>query len=435
MDYLSNKKIAVNSIFIAIIQGISVLITFLLVPLFLEFLEEFEYGLWLTIFSTITWINVLDLGIGNGLRNKLTESFAQSNLLQIKKYLGSALAFFSILLIITYSIFLISSYFFDYRNIFNALNYEHSYFFSIVNVIFISILLDFFFKILDSVTYALHRSYIPKLRALLKNIFLLITLFWFLELGINDNKLLNISLIYLFISLGVNLFFSILVFWNRTNILPSMKHISFNDFKSLGSIGLKFFVIQFSALIIFSTDNFIIINLMGSQEVTQYNIVFKLFSFIIIAQNFLTVPLWSAYTAKYKNKDYTWIKKAFSKSIYYSISLGLAAILTLFSAKYILRVWLNDDSYFEWPLAIAFVFYTFTRLWNSNFSTLFNGIGKLNIQIVTAILGAIINIPLSIFLAKNLSLGLSGVIIASTVSLLFFSVSAPFKIKTYLNGK
>lgn len=432
MNVLSNRRIKKNSLLLAIIQFVSVFTTFLLVPLFLKFLKESEYGIWLTIFSTITWINVLDLGVSNGLRNKLTESFTHGDNLQIKRYIGSALAFFSIILFFAYGLFYTLSSIVDYRVLFNALNYDNTYFFKFLNIIFISIILDFMFKILDSVAYAMHNSFIPKLRVLLKNLFLLIGLYWFLELEINDNRLLNLSIIYFIISLGVNIFFSIVIFAKKENIIPSFKVISFADFKPLGTIGIKFFIIQLSALVIFSTDNFIIINFIGSEEVTQYNIVFKLFSFVILAQSFLTVPLWSAYTAKYNNKDYKWIKKAFNKSIYYSILLGVFAILLLFSGKFILRIWLNNDSYFELPLAFAFLCYTFARLWNGNFATLLNGIGVLNFQMITAIIGAIINIPLSIFFAKNLGLGISGVIMASTVSLLIFSVFAPFEFKKYI---
>ena len=62
--------------------------------MFLKYLDSSEYGIWLAIFSTVTWINFFDLGVGNGLRNRLTMCFAKNNIIQAKKFIGSALAFF-----------------------------------------------------------------------------------------------------------------------------------------------------------------------------------------------------------------------------------------------------------------------------------------------------------------------------------------------------
>ena len=66
---------------------------------------------------------------------------------------------------------------------------------------------------------------------------------------------------------------------------------------------------------------------------------------------------------------------------------------------------------------------------------MFNGISKLNLQITCSLIGAIINIPLSIIFIKTFNLGSAGVILASTISILIFGLVAPFKLKTYLNEK
>jgi O-antigen/teichoic acid export membrane protein len=433
MIHFTIKKLLTNSGLIAFIQFFNILISFLLIPLFIKFFDESEYGIWLTVFSTLTWINVFDLGIGNGLRNKLSECFVRNDLKQIKLYIGSSIAFFSFFLIIFYCLFLISSYLFDFRTFFNTTNYTEDYFFNVLQIILISILLDILFKILDSVSYAIHKSFIPQLRVLVKNLLILCSLYLMLFFKIDENKLLNLSYIYLFVGVFVNVIFLLIIFWNKRDIIPSSKQISFSDFRPLADLGLKFFVIQFGALIIFSTDNFIIINYLGPQQVIQYNIISKIYLVLIIGQSFLMIPLWSAYTSKYAVKDFNWIKKTLSKSIYFSLLLSSSGVVIFFAGKFILNFWLNDDSYFDKILFLSFSIYTFFRLWSSNFSTLYNGIGRLKLQMVCVVLGAIINIPLSIFFIKNLELGSSGVILASTISLLFFSISAPIKLKSYLS--
>ncbi|MDE5975352.1 MAG: hypothetical protein K2G69_02250, partial [Muribaculaceae bacterium] len=57
-----------------LVKGISILTSFLLVPLTLGYLRPVEYGIWMTLSSILVWINYFDIGLGNGLRNKLAEA-------------------------------------------------------------------------------------------------------------------------------------------------------------------------------------------------------------------------------------------------------------------------------------------------------------------------------------------------------------------------
>ena len=49
-----------------LIKGADVVIYLLLVPLTLGYLNAYEYGIWLTLSSILTWINSFDIGLGNG---------------------------------------------------------------------------------------------------------------------------------------------------------------------------------------------------------------------------------------------------------------------------------------------------------------------------------------------------------------------------------
>ena len=58
------------------LKVIDILIYLLLVPVTLGYLNPYEYGIWLTINSVLSWINSFDIGLGNGLRNRLAEALA-----------------------------------------------------------------------------------------------------------------------------------------------------------------------------------------------------------------------------------------------------------------------------------------------------------------------------------------------------------------------
>ena len=94
---------------------------------------------------------------------------------------------------------------------------------------------------------------------------------------------------------------------------PNFKFVNFKYAKELYSLGIKFFIIQISAVIIYSTDNIIIANILGPAEVTPYNIAFKYFSIIMIIFAIILRPMWSSVTDAYTKDDFNWIKKAFKK--------------------------------------------------------------------------------------------------------------------------
>ena len=70
------KKNVLGSI---IIKGVSMIISFMLVPLTIGYVSSDLYGVWLTLSSILTWLTFLDIGFSQGLKNKLAEAIAQTD--------------------------------------------------------------------------------------------------------------------------------------------------------------------------------------------------------------------------------------------------------------------------------------------------------------------------------------------------------------------
>ena len=73
-----------------IFKGGTILISLILVPMTLSYLNPYEYGIWLTLSSTLAWIYTFDIGLGNGLRNKLTEALALNDLKLARIYVSTS---------------------------------------------------------------------------------------------------------------------------------------------------------------------------------------------------------------------------------------------------------------------------------------------------------------------------------------------------------
>ena len=67
------KKNIVGSLFL---KGISILVSLMLVPATIGYVNAELYGVWLTLASMMTWLAFADIGFTQGLKNKLTEAIA-----------------------------------------------------------------------------------------------------------------------------------------------------------------------------------------------------------------------------------------------------------------------------------------------------------------------------------------------------------------------
>jgi len=216
-------------------------------------------------------------------------------------------------------------------------------------------------------------------------------------------------------------------------MLPSTKFFRLDKIREISQLGVKFFIIQMAVLIIFATDNIIITQVLGPAEVTPYNVVFKLFSVIMVGQGILMAPLWSAYTEAFQKGDYKWIKDTLRKLNMLMIPVIVGVILLIIFARDIIHIWVGPDIRFPTMLVILMGVYTIIVTWNAVYAVFVNGVGKIEPQMYSAIIAGLINIPLSIYLAKNLGMGISGIILGTIISLSLFAIIGPVQTYYILN--
>ncbi len=102
------------------LKGISILISFLLVPLVLNYIDITKYGIWLTLSSIIGWFGFFDIGLGNGLRNKFAEAIAKDQKELARIYVSTTYAILFIIIGIVYFLFLIINPLLNWTKILNT---------------------------------------------------------------------------------------------------------------------------------------------------------------------------------------------------------------------------------------------------------------------------------------------------------------------------
>src|SRR5690606_20920945 len=125
------------------------------------------------------------------------------------------------------------------------------------------------------------------------------------------------------------------------NISPTFRAINFRYSSSLVKLGMQFFVIQISSLIVFTTDNIIISQLYGPEQVVIYNIAYKYFYMVPLVFNVMLAPFWSAFTEAYVKQEYDWIKNSVKKLVIVWALLSFAAILMILLSDFVYKIWVG----------------------------------------------------------------------------------------------
>lgn len=413
---------AVKNVFASMFfRGGSILISLLLVPLTLSYLNQYEYGIWLTLSSVLTWVYVLDIGLGNGLRNKLSEALALDDKALAKTYVSTT--FFALLFIIIgiYLLFAILQHWLDWSAILNVDPSKVGDLNSIVNIVFAFFCCNFVFKIVGNIYMAYQLSAINDLFTLLGNL-LSIVLIYLCTIW-TSGSLAKVAYIFSGAPVVVLLIAFPVTFLRYKEIAPSFSFVRLKYLKELMSLGGQFFIIQIACIILFMTSNLIISRLFGPEEVTPYNIAFKYFSLVTIGFTIIVTPIWSAITEAYTLGDMAWIRNITKKLLWiWLASVGITLIMLL-CASPIYTWWVGEEIEIPFTLSLICGIYVCISNWNNVFSYIINGIGKIRLQLYSSVIASLLFIPLALILGRTW--GIPGVVGAMCVCLLFSTVLLP----------
>ena len=405
------------------IKACSILVSLVLVPLTLGYLNKYEYGIWLTLSSTLMWINYFDIGLGNGLRNKLAEALADSDVKIGQVYISTTFALLTIIMVVFYLLYYVCHFFFSWNAILNISSNELST--DLDNLVLFVLLffcLNFILKVIGNVYLAKQLSVVNDLMIFVANVCSCIIIY-ILTLT-TEGDLAKVALVYSVSPVVVYLLaYPITFSYLYKDLAPKWSCINFRYSKSLLSLGGQFFIVQIACLIIFSTSNLFITQLCSPSEVTVYNIAFKYFSVITMAFIILITPFWSAATDAYARKDFAWIKRSVGMMMKFWALLEIVALIMLLVADYVYNVWVNLTIPFS--LSILMFLYVSIVNWNNLFAYFLNGIGLVRTQLYSSVIASMLYIPLAIFLGHIW--GMNGICLAMCIVLFLSSIVLPIQ--------
>lgn len=421
-----------NVLFQVFGKAISIGSSFLLVPVSIEILGEVNYGFWVTTLSVITWMSLFDFGLGTVLRNTVTRNFSRKVSRNTVNSEITAVYVFSVLVGL---VIIVPLLFIDVEYLFRLFRFKTEDLVAselrvYLSVVLVGILIQFVLKNIYSILFGLHKS---GFAAILQGLISLSILLIFYTIGHKIETLKSYAAVFFLITSLLLVLYNILVFlfYKFKFVSLQLKELKLRIGRSL-KVSIQFLIIQIASLILFSTDNVIVANIFGLDNVTSYSVLYKYFSIILVAFNILMVPLWSGITEAWHQNRLIWIKQkiAFQRN---SLVLALVSLLILqFSQPFFLQHWVGIE-YANLKIGYYFVFYVLLALWNNIWSYFLNAVEVLRLQLLTASFAAIVNIPLSYFLSDIF--GIIGVVLATIISLVPFAILGPIQTYRLLNEK
>lgn len=410
---MSRTSLAIRNILASFVfKGWSGIVQLLLVPLTIACLGTYVNGLWMTIAAILMWIDNMDIGLANGLRNKLAEAKASGDDALAKSYVSTTFAMLCVIMALVIVCMLLFNICTDMSVLLNIDSSKAPDTDTVLILAFVVTSVTFVFKITSNVYLALQLPAVSNLIMVAGQTctLLAVTVLYLCH----STSLISISLAYTLSPLLVNIIAFAYTFTRRyPELRPSLKSYSSQHLASLFSLGIRFFVIQIASIILFMSGNIIISRLFTPEAVTPYQVAYRYYSLALIVFTLIVTPFWSATTDAYNRHDYEWIMNA--RSRFRLVMLCMAAMLFIMVSvsDWVFLHWVGSEVVVSRELSIYFALYLFVIMYSQTYSFFLNGMGVLNLQLVMTVLAAIAYIPLAVIMAR--SLGVPGICLALSI--------------------
>lgn len=397
-----------NTLLLMIFQFLSIAISFLLVPVVINTLGKEEYGIWIVLTTIVGWLGFFDLGLGNGLRNKYAEAKARGSIEDVKRYVSTGFFVICGISLALFLLFMLAYPFVSWTAVFAADASLAPQLNTLIIIVVASFCLRFACNIIGTLLTADQKPAITNLINLLGQALSLIVVIVMVKFS-NPNLLqlgaaLSISQMLPVVIAAIFLFST-----RYKTIAPKKKYFSRSYVSDIFSLGIKFFAIQITALVIFQTNNFVIAHVCSLNDVTDFNIAYKYMSILQIGFTTLLTPLWSASTDAYTRGDIQWIKNAVRKINYLWVASIAVGLLMVVVSPFAYKIWLKGSVVADYLLLSLCLVYFLALTFDNIYRNFMNGTGKIRLQFILTLSQAILHIPLIIIAGKQF--GLYGILL------------------------
>jgi len=385
------KIIYKNIVGAFIIRGGGLVVSLFTLPVYLRFFADQQIlGVWFTVLSILSWILNFDMGIGNGLRNNLTKSIALNEKEITKEYISSAYWMLGFVVFVFFILGSILFHFINWNTVFNVstITIPSKDMEDVVQYTFLGIMLQFFLRLISAVLYAIQKSAINNLVALLSKVFeLFIIILIPSTTPIQNIRIL--SLVHIF-TINIPLLITTLIvfFGPLKSSRPNLRFFKKDKAREVLSLGGIFFLCQILFMLIANTNEFFIAQYTQPNNVVSYQIYNRLFTLGSMIFMVILTPIWSAVSKAVAEKDYIWLQKLHRNLSKLAILSILFEFFLILIVQEIINFWLKENAIqVDYFYALIFALFGSVMIYQSTVSVFANGTGRMKIQAISYAVG------------------------------------------------
>jgi len=423
-----------NIVYSSIFRGIGMVAALLMVPLALNYLNPTKYGVWLILSSLIAWVNFFDIGLGNGLRNKLAEALASKDYTRARTYVSTTYAILTIIISALLISFFLANKFINWNRVLNVPYSFNEDLKLLIIIVFLFFALRFVLGLIVTILTADQRTGTAGFLDVAISVLSLVGVF--LISRRNDGSLLLLGCVLSLIP-AIVLLIANFWFFNKDyrSIRPSFKFIKLSLVKDLMHLSIQFFLLQAAAMLIFFSNNIIIAHLLNPAKVSEFNIVFRYFNVTTVLSVLILNPFWSAATEAYCKEDFGWLKKSSTRLLKVWGIIAIITICMILISPFVYKIWIKDAMTISFSSSVLMGIYVVILALHNNYIYLINGIGKIQLQLRIYLVISLFVIPLSYLFIKFFELGINGSILCLIICALPATILIPNQFHLIVNRK
>lgn len=394
-DTSRSRLVTLNILASIAVKGWGAAVVFLLVPLTLRCLGAYANGVWMTISAILVWVDQMDIGLGNGLRNRLATCIAHDDMEGARRAVASTMALLALVVTIMAGGLLVVVAVADVDALLGISGERIADLRTTLAVVVVLFCSSFALRTVGHVYMGLQ---LPAANSAMVVAGQTLTLIGTYAVSrCLPGNFMAIALVNTASPLLVYIVAWGLTFrWRYPALRPTLRYADMTTARELVSTGLKFFALQISGIVLFTSSNVIIAHLFTPEMVTPYQVAYRYFSIVLMGFGILSTPFWTATTDAYERGDMEWIVRSGRRLNLCLLAtyIGIAAMVVI--APWFYEVWVGHDVTVDPSLTVATAVYVATFVTSVRYSTVLNGCGKLRLQLIMTMAAATAFIPLSI---------------------------------------
>lgn len=401
------------------VRGLAIVVAVASMPAYLRFFPSAPtLGVWFTLLTVAGWLLTLDLGVGNGMRNRVVTLIGSGDRSELKAAISAGYLVTVLAGVVMAAASLALIPIVPWNAFFNVPENELSpRTLELVALISLAAVIgQLVLRNVGSLLYALQRPVLSSLPPLATSIGMLAAVLVMNPSG-QERDIVRLSIVYLVASCAPYVLATLFVFVGPLrDARPGVAGLTRASVRSVTSLGGGFFAVNLMFMALVTTDTPLVSWLIGPAAVVDYQVYYRPFFLIASLFAISLIPIWSAVTKAWAEQRFDWIYRTYVRSLWLAFSASVMAVVVLVLLQPLVDLWLGAERIeTRWQTGLAFVALAAVTMLNSALSNVVSGIGNIKHQVVGYGIGIAVKIPLAIALCPVL--GWVGVVWAGSAAL------------------